>query len=413
MRAVRAALKLPEGIDRAPDFAARPAARGAAWPTLRAAWTTLIPGGAGRDGLHRLQGRTMGTGWSVALWGGARSPVDLHRAIEQALALVVAQMSHWQADSVLGRYNRAAAGSWHELPPDFGHVMAAALALAAETGGAYDPTLGPLMGLWGFGPEAGVGAAGRVPPSADTLAAARARVGWQRLRFEPHSPGRAARLLQPGGTALDLSSIAKGHAVDLVLARLREAGVRGALVEVGGELAGHGGRPDGRPWRVAVKQPGREGSSAAVLALDGGAVATSGDDFQHHAAGEGEGMRFSHTIDPRTGRPVPPRLASVTVAHPSCLQADALATALTVLGADAGPAWARQRGLAALFIARGADGFESHATPAFVERVDAVEHSDRGKRDGRGERGKRDGQDERGERGERPAVGLEEIPWTR
>jgi thiamine biosynthesis lipoprotein len=315
----------------------------------------------------------MGTSWSVALWGEALGLGALHRVIERALDLMVLQMSHWRADSVLGRYNRAEAGTWHALPPDFAHVLAAALALAAESDGAYDPTLGPLVRLWGFGPEGsgrGDSPAAFEPPSPAALALARAQVGWQRLRFEPARPGCAAQLLQPGGAELDLSSIAKGHAVDLVLARLRGHGVRHALVDVGGELAGLGHRPDGTPWRVAVKQPDAEALSAAVLALDGWAIATSGDDFQRHAAG-GTGA-ISHTIDPRTGRPVPGRLASVTVAHPSCLQADALATALTVLGAEAGPPWARRRGLAALFIARGPQGFESHATPAFVARVEGA-----------------------------------------
>lgn len=348
----------------------QPAPKAGVRAVVRGAWTTPILGGPGAGGLHRLQGRSMGTGWSVALWGAPLALGALHRAIEQALELVVAQMSHWQAESVLGRYNRAAAGTWHALPCDFAHVMAAALALAAETHGAYDPTLGPLVGLWGFGPEAATGATGWAPPTPAALAAARARVGWQRLRFEPAGPGGTAKLLQPGGVALDLSSIAKGHAVDLVVARLRERGVRGALVEIGGELAGFGCRPDGLPWRVAVKQPGAEAVTAAVLALDGWAVATSGDDFQRHGASGSTAI--SHTLDPGTGKPVPGRLASVTVAHPSCLQADALATALTVLGAEAGPPWARRRGLAALFIARGAHGFESHATPAFIALVEAA-----------------------------------------
>ena len=315
--------------------------------------------------VHELGGPTMGTRWSVKFWHpiGTPSPARtvLRDAIVGALDEVVRQMSPWEPDSDLSRYNRAASGCWQALPEPFFSVLRGALDLARDSGGAYDPTVGPVVDLWGFGPAP----ARDTAPSATELRSAHARVGWRRLSLD----AVRRRVCQPGGSGLDLSSIAKGHAVDAVARALRDLGCDNALVEVGGELLGCGRRPDGKPWRVAVKLPGlataaigSEEGQGPVLALPDLAVATSGDDFRYFSA---DGEHCSHTIDPRTGRPIRHALASVTVVHPQCMQADALATALLVLGPDAGWDYAERRKLAALFIRRSADGHEARPTAAF------------------------------------------------
>jgi thiamine biosynthesis lipoprotein len=316
--------------------------------------------------VHELGGPTMGTRWSVKFWHpiGTLSPshVVLREAIDAVLATVVRQMSPWEPDSDISRFNRAAAGQWLALPEPFFTVLHSSLALARDSGGAYDPTVGPVVDLWGFGPAPARDSA----PASAALQTAQARVGWQRIALDV--PQRRAR--QPGGSGLDLSSIAKGYAVDAVARALREHGCENALVEVGGELLGCGRRPDGTPWRVAVKLPGiaiadadADEAQGPVLALPDLAVATSGDDFRHFIA---YGERCSHTIDPRSGRPIRHALASVTVVHPQCMQADALATALLVLGPEAGWADAERLKLAALFIRRSPDGgHEARPTEAF------------------------------------------------
>lgn len=311
--------------------------------------------------VQELGGPTMGTRWSVKYWHAPTAPGpawrEVREAIETALDLVVRQMSTWEEDSDLSRYNRAAPGRWQKLPGPFFTVLRHALELARATGGAYDPTVGPAVNLWGFGPDP----ARRNVPETDELEAVRRRIGWQRVQLDTEQ--RRAR--QAGGTYVDLSSIAKGYAVDAVARALQRLGCGNALVEVGGELLGMGRRPDGQPWRVAVRLPGLEqGDAGPVLALKGLAVATSGDDFRCFAADDG--LRYSHTIDPRTGRPVRHALASVTVVHAQCMQADALATALTVLGPDEGWAYAERERLAVLFIRRAADGgHEARPTAGF------------------------------------------------
>lgn len=312
-----------------------------------------------------LGGHSMGTRWSarIAVRPG-RDLHGLHAGIQAALDEVVAQMSTWEADSDISRYNRADAGSRHALPAAFAHVLEVATEVARASDGAFDPTVGPMVALWGFGAAAGQGH--RVP-AADELAATAARVGWPRLQY------RDGHLLQPGGLALDLSGIAKGYGVDAAAAWLRRAGVHAALVEVGGELFGYGRKPDGQPWRVLVEAgPGEDAEATLpprVVALDGLAVATSGDRWHHF---EAEGVRYSHTFDPRRGVPVAQAAAAVTVLAADATRADAWATAMTVLGAEDGLALAEAQGLAVRFLSRTAEGLRETSSTAFVRCLAAT-----------------------------------------
>lgn len=301
-----------------------------------------------------LAGATMGTTWSARLaLPRGRTEAAARHAIQAALDEVVAQMSTWEPDSDITRYNRAATG-WQTLPAGFFHVLSHALALAEDSGGAYDPTVGPLVNAWGFGPHQRA----FEPPSPSAIEAARTRCGWRRVQLDAQH--QAA--LQPGGAYLDLSSIAKGYGVDRAAMALDALGITQYLVEVGGELRARGKRPDGQPWRVAIEVPDASDDHALALPLRDHSIATSGDYRRH--AGNGD-ERYAHTIDPRTGLPVRNNLASVTVLHPGCMEADALATALTVLGEEEGLAYARRHELAALFILRERDAWRVVATPAF------------------------------------------------
>lgn len=313
--------------------------------------------------VHALHGETMGTSWSVKLVASAQVDLHLlHDGIQRILDRIVSQMSTWESDSDISRFNRSPAGSWHALPEEFFTVLSCAVQIARESGGAYDPTVGPLVAAWGFG-------AALKPmriPDPKSLADARSRVGWHRL--ELRQTMRTA--LQAGGVALDLSAIAKGFGVDAVVAHLRGQRISAALVEVGGELRGYGSKPDGARWAVLVETSaeGSDGAEPCVMVLDDVAVATSGD---HWHAFEQDGVSYSHSLDPRSGRPVPQATMAVTVVAADAMQADAWATALTVMGAEDGLSYAQGSRLAARFVTRTRDGLRITMSDAFRDRLPA------------------------------------------
>ena len=292
----------------------------------------------------------MGTSWKVRLAlpsGVTIQPV--RGAIDARLTLIVDQMSHWQPGSVLDRFNRSAAGSTTSLPPAFAAVMTAALDIAARSGGAFDPSLGALVDRWGFGP-----APIQAPPGDAEVAHLRNLSGWKRLAFDEAT----GQLRQPGGLRLDLSGIAKGHAVDAIAAVLTDHGFRHFLVEIGGELAGRGIRPDGQPWWVALEVPPAVALPPLRVALHEIAVATSGDY-----------IRGRHTIDPASGYPVANGVTSVSVIHSAAMVADAWASALTVLGAERGMEIATHENLAVRMIVQADDGMREVLTPSLIEMM--------------------------------------------
>lgn len=289
--------------------------------------------------VESLSGDTMGTSWSVRMVVPAGCAVEVLRAGVQAqLDDVDAQMSTYKPTSDLSRFNSAPAQTWVQLPEDCFAVVRHALAMAELTAGAYDPTVGPLVNLWGFGPD---GARSRTPSDAD-VAAARARIGWQRVRLREDTQ----EVWQEGGVYLDLSSVAKGFSVDRAGAWLSAQGVAAWLMEVGGEMKGHGCKPDGSPWRIGIEWPDGSGQHAEVVALRERAIATSGD-YRRYVATAGH--RFAHHIDPRTGMSAGEGVASVSVLAASALEADPWGTAMTILGPREGLALAEARGLAVLF----------------------------------------------------------------
>ncbi|MFD1950501.1 FAD:protein FMN transferase [Sphingomonas arantia] len=298
-----------------------------------------------------LQGETMGTVWRV-LFACPRTtdPRTIERAITTRLAGLVAEMSHWDQTSLLSEFNQAPAGYQLSLPPDFARVVATALTIAEASDGAYDPTIGRLVDLWGYGPP------GPMPtPDAQHVATVHDAAGWQKLQFEPGT----RRIRQPGGLALDLSGIAKGDAVDAVAELLATQGILDCLVEIGGELTGRGIRPDGDPWWVDLETPPGTTIAPLRLALHDLAVATSGN-----------AIRGDHTLDPRTGHPVKNGVVSATVIHPRAGNADAWATALTVMGGKAGMTLATEHDLAARIVEQHAGITIEHLSPALAAMME-------------------------------------------
>ncbi|TVQ84432.1 MAG: FAD:protein FMN transferase [Chromatiaceae bacterium] len=300
-------------------------------------------------------GHSMGTSYSVQIVTPppALDAAKLQRQVNDLLEQINASMSTWRPDSELSRFNANPSTDWVAVSPDLAAVVASAQSVSVASDGAFDITVGPLVALWGFGPSADPGQTPETVPAPAAIAAARARTGFRQLAVRTDPP--ALRKARPD-LYLDLSGIAKGHGVDRVAALLASLGLGDFLVEIGGELVGRGVNARGEPWRIAIERPdpGPTRRPLQVLPLNGRGLATSGDyrNFFEH-----DGVRYTHSIDPASGRPVAHQLASVTVVANSAELADAWATALLVLGPERGPEMARAQDLAALFLIRteGAD----------------------------------------------------------
>jgi len=309
-----------------------------------------------------LSGATMGTTWHITYLPSKESarPEQLQAVLEGLLVDLNNSMSTWQIDSEISRFNRSLVGEWVPVSEHFGRVMAQALHIGELSGGAYDVTVGPLVELWGFGPVQP-----RMElPDKRAIDAARERVGQRHIEFD----SGLQRLRRLRDVELDLSSIAKGYAVDVLAAALSGHGIDNFLVEVGGEMRVAGISPRGDAWRVAIERP-EPGARAVALgiALEDIAVATSGD-YRNYF--ELEGRRYSHSIDSRTGYPVAHDLVSVTVLAEDCMTADGWATALTVLGAEEALALAEQHGLAVYLMRRDGERIVPSYSSAFAPWLD-------------------------------------------
>ncbi len=299
---------------------------------ILAALLLLAAGASGCDlrAEHVLTGRTMGTTYSVKLVGRPWSGTEaLHKKIERRLAELNRSLSPFLPDSEISRFNRfAAAGEAFAVSADFRRVFEVSLRVHELSAGAFDPTVGPLVDLWGFGR----GKPRDRPPAEEEIARARAAVGLSRVRLH----GEAGLVKEDPRITLDFSAVAQGYGVDEVARLLREAGWRDFLVEIGGEVFAAGRRRDGAPWHIGIARPdsrARPDEVHRVVALSEAALATSGDYRQFFVH---EGQRYSHVVDPKSGRPVANGVVSASVLAPDCMTADALATAVMVLGAEEG-----------------------------------------------------------------------------
>ncbi|WP_443218174.1 FAD:protein FMN transferase [Pseudomonas sp. Gutcm_11s] len=280
----------------------------------------------------------------------------LQGEVEGLLSEVDQQMSTWRADSDLSRFNRLPAGACMPMPEPVLELVRLGVELSTASTGAFDLTVQPLMDLWGFGAQS----RGHRLPADEEIAAVMPVIGQRHLRIAD------GRLCKDAAVRLDLDAIAAGAAVDRIAARLVELGVHSFLLEITGELKAVGRKPDGSPWIIAIEAPRDDRREEQLrLQLDGLGLSTSGDYRNYFEVG---GKRYSHTFDPRTGRPVEHDLASVSVVDASVLRADGLSTMLMVLGAESGMAYAEREGVAALFIQRSGKSFVTRASPAFVAR---------------------------------------------
>jgi thiamine biosynthesis lipoprotein len=321
------------------------------------------------DAVLELSGSTMGTSYSVkvASLSAARGAEQLHRGIEAVLEDVNAHMSTYRPDSELSCFNRARTLAWFPVSGSLVEVIDEAMAVSELSGGAYDVTVGPLVNLWGFGPDFEV----LESPTEEVLAKVRQYVGYRFLHTRQMPP--EIRKDDPR-VYVDLSSLAKGYGVDRVAEYLDTAGIGSYLVEIGGELRGKGRHPRGTPWRIGIETPSPgQRSVFAIVGLKDLSVATSGD-YRNYR--EVDGRRLSHIIDPFSGRPIEHAAVSVTVLDPSAMRADALATALLVLGPDLGYRLAQAREIAAMFVVRKGAGFDDIRTPAFAAHTLSEETAD-------------------------------------
>ena len=306
------------------------------------------------NGPREIQGTTLGTRYSLLL----ACTFDVARArdiAESAFERVDASMSTYRTDSELMELNRGEPFKWLAISQDFATVIAASHDISQFTDGAFDPTIGALVGLWGFGAAAVPEAA----PAEAEIAPLRVASGWRGLELDTAGP----RVRRRSDFALDLSAIAKGYAVDLAIAGLEAEGCGDLLLEVGGEVGVRGTRPGGGHWVLGIESPENIGGIAQAVSLSDASIATSGDYRNQLRIGD---AFYSHTLDPETGRPVTHNVASVSVVASSTMRADALATALSVMGPVRGRAFAETHEIDAYFILRTESGYDSFATGRFL-----------------------------------------------
>ncbi len=305
-------------------------------------------------------GSTMGTTFHVKYVSvdGVNSG-EVERAAKAALDDVDLRMSTYRDDSELMQFNYLPINTSATVSSDLFELLQVSQYLSRISGGAFDVTVGPLVNLWGFGPEKHLNRL----PSTDEVEKALLNVGFGYLSVD----AKTNTLQKKRPIYIDLSAIAKGYGVDRVAADIETLGITSYLVEVGGEVRMKGVKVDGTPWRIGVERPTLDQRRASIIisAEDRG-IATSGDYRNYY---EVEGKRYSHTIDPRTGYPIDHNLVSVTIIDESTALADGLATLFMVLGTDEGIQVANSENIAAYFISKTHDGFAYHATPGFKQYV--------------------------------------------
>ncbi|MCK9534956.1 MAG: FAD:protein FMN transferase [Pseudomonas sp.] len=306
--------------------------------------------------IEELSGPTMGSTFTIKYVYNATTPAAdaVGVEVQSILDEVDRQMSTYRLDSNIARFNQSPVNTCMPMPQPVLDLVQYGIELSQLSDGAFDLTLGPLLNLWGFGPQA----RGKQVPSAEAIAQAKAKVGYQYLRLVDD------QLCKDADVQVEFNSIAAGYTVDRISERFAALKIDSYMVEVTGELIAKGRKPDGSPWRIAMEQPLGDGQRVIqrVLEIDGYGVNTSGD-YRNYF--EENGIRFSHTIDPQAGAPISHRLASVTVVDRSALHADGLGTLLLVLGPERGLAFAEEHNIAAFFIMHADQGFTTQVSSEF------------------------------------------------
>ncbi|WP_261138525.1 FAD:protein FMN transferase [Serratia quinivorans] len=318
---------------------------------------TLLLTGCGPEQVN-LDGKTMGTSYSIRYVTGDDTPsaAKMQAEIDKRLELVNDQMSTYRPGSELSRFNASrAVDKPFPVSAATTEVVLEALRINRVTDGALDVTVGPLVNLWGFGPE---GRPDKVPSAAE-LERRRAWTGIDKLSVQGNALVKSIPELY-----VDLSSIAKGYGVDVIAQYLQSQQVKNYMVDIGGEVRTRGHNGEKKPWRIAIERPTAGMEQKAQLVIQPGemSIATSGD-YRNYF--EQDGVRYSHTIDPVTGKPIHHHLVSVTVLSPTCMAADGLSTGLNVLGPERGMALANLMGIPVFMIVKTAKGFEERYSEAF------------------------------------------------
>ncbi len=303
-----------------------------------------------------LTGSTMGTTYTVIVADcEAETCSGLRESIDARLKQLIIHLSHFDSNSELSRFNEYHGRGWFAVTEDFARVVDYAQSVSRLSGGAFDITVAPAVDAWGFGPVETNG----VPPATGAVTEARKHIGFEKLevRLTPAALRKLDPLLR-----IDLSAIAKGFGVDQLAYLLEANGLHNYMVEIGGEIRTAGVCDDGKPWRIGIQAPADDTGVEYVILPRDSAVATSGDYRNYYMVGD---RRISHTIDPGSGSPIDSGLASVTVVAPNAMQADALATALMVIGPEHGIAFAERHDVAALLLVRTGEGLSPLMSSSF------------------------------------------------
>ncbi|MCD7064179.1 FAD:protein FMN transferase ApbE [Klebsiella quasipneumoniae subsp. quasipneumoniae] len=306
-----------------------------------------------------LDGKTMGTFWRVSVIGVDEAKVQALRAKVQAqLDADDRLLSTWKNDSALMRFNHAVDTRPWPVSEAMADIVTLSLRIGAKTHGAMDITVGPLVNLWGFGPDKQPVAT----PDAQAIAAAKARTGLQHLQVINQS-GRQFLQKDIPDLFVDLSTVGEGYAADHLARLMEQEGISRYLVSVGGALVSRGMNGEGKPWRVAIQKPtDQENAVQAIVDINGHGISTSGSYRNYY---ELDGKRISHVIDPQTGQPITHKLVSVTVIAPTALEADGWDTGLMVLGPEKAQQVVREQGLAVYMIVKEGEGFKTWMSPQF------------------------------------------------
>lgn len=305
-----------------------------------------------------LQGKTMGTTFSIKVYAQKEQLQNLNllESVNTLLVDVNQSMSTYIADSEINQFNRLSANVVVPISEDFRRVTAESINIGLSTG-TLDVTMGPLIDLWGFGPD-------KRPtklPSDELIQSIQTQIGVDKLNLTQQGLSKSVDKL-----ALSYSAIAKGFGIDKVAEFLESKGLTSYMVEIGGEIRVGSAKPNGEPWRLAIEQPDAplgERKVHKILALSKLSMATSGD---YRIFFEMDGVHYSHLINPETGKPILRDLVSVTVLHPSAMTADGLATALTVMGTKRALAYAEQHNLPVYLISKTPNGLVSSYSNAFA-----------------------------------------------
>ncbi|RKY96744.1 MAG: FAD:protein FMN transferase, partial [Ignavibacteriae bacterium] len=308
--------------------------------------------------LKNISGKTMGTTFSIKIVDGKNLSTDyksLESEINELLKEINRQMSTYIEESEISQFNNFDSTGWFNISYDFASLLNTAMDVSSLSAGAFDVTVGPLVNLWGFGPEI------KKPevPGVKELLEAKSKTGYKFIEVRVDTPAVKKDIPE---VYLDMSAIAKGYAVDKVAELISSKKIINYMVEIGGEVRTAGKNNKDESWKIGIETPDSPANIQKVISISNYSIATSGDYNNYF---EENGTRYSHTIDPRTGMPITHKLASVTVIHTSCALADAYATAINVMGPAAGYDFALEENLIIYMIVREETGFTEKTTSQF------------------------------------------------